>query len=222
MRSDRGKARTDPDVVTAAPEPRPTGACGRWRHSGRLRSAATLLVLGIAAMVAPGCSGDAPPETSADTAGVATGVTLPDEVGVSVTTSTTGRTGGDTAPTTTSGAEQNLVLSAEPPSGFPSDFPEPDDVEFVVGSATTVGDDQVLSIDLVTTATVSKVVAFFLEAIEDAEEDGFSLLVDETDPEGEPPSAEIRFETDDYLGDVFITGTDRGTAIVMTATLSSA
>ena len=153
-------------------------------------------------------------------------MTPPDEVGVGSTTTTptttAGRTGGDTAPTTTSGADQNLVLSGEPPPGFPSDFPEPDDAEFVVGSATTVGDDRVLSIDLVTSAAVSKVFAFFLEAIEEAEDDGFSLLVDEADPKGEPPSAQLRFEADDYLGDVFITGTDAGTTIVLTATSSSA
>jgi hypothetical protein len=120
------------------------------------------------------------------------------------------------APSTTTRAEQDLTVSAGAPRDFPADFPRPDDAELLVGSSTIVGEDRVLALDLTIGADLDEMVAFFRDAIDDAE---FAVLFDEVDQESRPPAADLRFETDDYVGDIFMTSTAGATSIVLTATM---
>jgi hypothetical protein len=123
---------------------------------------------------------------------------------------------GATAPATSAGAAPDPSIGSGAPRGFPDDFPRPDDAEPVVGSATIVGEDRVLSLELAASDDLARVVAFFRRAIDDAE---FAVLLDQADGPNRTGSANLRFATDDYVGDVLITATPGGTSIVLTATL---
>jgi hypothetical protein len=173
---------------------------GRWRL--------TLAAAGILALTA--CGGDAEPDSAPDAGPPDTGVTFPNQVTVPTSVAD------GTASTTTTGAESDIDVSTGAPRGFPTDFPRPDEADVVVGSATIVGEDRVLSLDLTTSRGLDEVVAFFRDAVGEAD---FAVLFDELDEQGRPPSADLRFETEEYVGDVFMTSTDLGTSIVLTATM---
>jgi hypothetical protein len=155
----------------------------------------------VTLLVTAACAGgDREPESTTTTAGDA-GVAFPDPVTVPPTDASTSSTTVD----------PQVTLSPGAPRGFPADFPRPDDAEVLVGSATMVGEDRVLSIDLTTTDTVDDVTGFYRGAVDDA---GFTLLFDAAD--------NLRFETDDYVGDVLVTASGGTTTIALTATLPDA
>lgn len=180
-----------------------------------------------AALLAPvivllgACGGDAQPE-SAPTADDPE-ATVADPASGSGPASTTAPDPGDGTAASTSvttpngtGAAGDLEVRVGYPDGFPDDFPRPDDAEVVVGSSAVVRGDRVLSVDLTTAGDLDAVVDFYRDALTEPDID---RLLDRVDKDGEPPSANLRFETDDYLGDVFLTSTDAGTSVILTATI---
>jgi hypothetical protein len=106
-------------------------------------------------------------------------------------------------------------LSDGAPGGFPDDFPRPPDAEIQFGSEAVIGGDEVLAVDLVLDDDLAGAARFYRQAIDDG---GFALLFDEDDPDGRPSTVNLRFEADDYVGDVLLRDIDGTVAIVLTAT----
>jgi hypothetical protein len=169
---------------------------------------AVVLLLGACSGDDDGSAGGATSTSSLDP-----GVTFENDVTVP-STAAPGRPG---ATTTTAATGDVATVPREVPAGFPTNFPVPDDAVVEVGSTGAVEGEQRFAVDYSIAATnPADVFAFYTEAIAEA---GHSVLLSDTDGNGQSFIGQLVFETNAYIGNVLVSGDgDAGVLLTLTAT----
>lgn len=167
------------------------------------------------ALVLGACSGDDGDSSEASTAtsSLDPGVSFDNDV--TVPTDGTGR---PTATTVAVDPTEVETLPREVPEEFPGGFPVPEGATVDVGSIGRAEGELRVAVDYsIAQGPPADVFAFYTEAVAD---EGWSVLLNDTDGEGQEFIGQLVFETDRFVGNVLVTGDGRrGVLLTLTATL---
>jgi hypothetical protein len=173
------------------------------------RAALGLLAAALLLGACGGDDGDAGGATS--TSSLDPGVTFEEDVTVP-TTAPQGAT------TTTSGPGEVETQPNQVPEQFPADFPVPPDAVVEVGSSGAAEGEIRVAVDYAIARTdPAAVFAFYEQAVGEA---GWSVLLSDTDGQGQSFVGQMVFETDTFVGNVLVSGDGvNGVLLALTATL---
>lgn len=177
-----------------------------------------LAVVGLAAVLLTGCSGDDGGEETtpaSETTTLDPGVTFDQDVTVPSAVPPGGTPNPATPPTTEPPVQTEV---GEVPARFPDTFPVPEGAEVEVGSVGQVTGELRLAVDYaIADETPAVVHDFYRDAIDQA---GFTVLLDSDDGQGADYIGQMVFETDTYIGNVLVSGDGAdGVLLTLTATI---